>query len=63
MKNEELPEDSLYEPETPILQELLDKYFGGEIPTEKQHRSAVLFLYKTSVSNKNYNTNNHEIYD
>ncbi len=63
MKSEELPEDSLYQHEESVLQELLDKYFGGEIPTEKEKRHAVLFLYKTTVSNNNHNNNNYEIYD
>jgi hypothetical protein len=63
MKPEELPEDSIYEHEESVLKDLLAKYFGGEIPTEKQHRNAVMFLYKTTISNNTNNTQNEEIYD
>ena len=50
MKPEELPEDSLTEALLQEHKELVDKYFDGEVPTEKQQKEALAFLARTSVA-------------
>lgn len=66
MSNEELPENQHYESESVIFNELLAKYFNGEVPNEKARKSAFKLLFDTSLYNKtsededefnNYNMN------
>jgi len=51
MSNEELPEDQFYETENIAFKEVLVKYFGGEVPTEKARKSAFKLLFDTTVFN------------
>lgn len=51
MSNEELPENQFYETESEAFKEVLTKYFGGEIPTEKARKSAFKLLFDTTVFN------------
>jgi hypothetical protein len=50
MKPEELPEDSLTESLLQEHKELIDKYFDGEVPTEKRKKEALAFLARTSLA-------------
>jgi hypothetical protein len=52
MSNEELPENQHYEKESVIFNELLTKYFNGEVPTEKSRQQALKLIYETSMFNK-----------
>jgi len=67
MKPEELPEDSLTESLLEKHKELIDKYFGGEVPTEKQQKDALAFLARTSVmadlENKSYDAYDWKAYN
>lgn len=66
MSNEELPENQHYEKESVIFNEVLTKYFNGEVPSEKSRKQAFKLLFDTSLFNKttededefnNYNMN------
>lgn len=52
MSNEELPENQHYEQESVVFKELLNKYFNGEVPTEKSRQQALKLIYDTSMFNK-----------
>lgn len=67
MKPEELPEDSLTESLLEKHKELIDKYFDGQVPTEKQQKEALAFLARTSVmadiENKSYDAYDWKAYN
>jgi|LakMenEpi05May12_1017382.scaffolds.fasta_scaffold46795_2 hypothetical protein len=52
MSNEELPENQHYEQENAVFKEVLNKYFKGEVPTEKSRQQALKLIYETSMFNK-----------
>lgn len=52
MSNEELPEHQHYEQESVVFKEVLNKYFKGEVPTEKSRQQALKLIYETSMFNK-----------
>lgn len=62
MKPEELPEDSLTESLLEQYGDLINKYFGGKAPTEKEQKQALDFLARTSA-NCNQSTKTYQPYD
>jgi hypothetical protein len=53
MKSDDQPEDVLFEGELNKYKDLLDKLFGGKIPTEKEAQHALKFLSKSTETNTN----------
>ena len=48
MKTDDQPEDVLLDAELNKYQDLIDKLFGGQVPTEKEAQQALKFLTRAT---------------